>query len=166
MKIQDTPMMADREVAIIDKLIDNIKPTFCLEWGSGGSTLYFPANHPLIHLWLSIEHNGNYVKYLDGKLTSNAHVIWVDKEWYLDCVKHQEARYSFILIDGEDREGCLRVAKDLLAPGGSILLHDAGRKEYQDFIKKSGLQWERLTEGETPVKEGGFAHRGLVRFWK
>lgn len=163
MKIQDTPMMAEAEIAILNKYL--AKARFCLEFGSGGSTEYFPRKHKGIKLWLSIEHNGHYVQYLDGKLADNATVIWADNEWYLDSVKHQAPRYDFILIDGQDRPGCIRVAKTLLAPGGSAFLHDAGRKEYEDAIKSSGMNWEVLTEGEKPQPDGGYAHRGLVRFW-
>lgn len=155
------PMMSDKEIGIIDILIKEIKPESCLEWGSGNSTFYF-SRHPSIKSWLAIEHNGHYVEYLAGKTKPNTNVIWADKEWYIDVVKLNGRKYDFILIDGQEREACLRVAHDLIKPNGIILLHDSGRIEYQDFIKL--YKPRKLTDGEMPLKEGGFAHRGLTAF--
>ena len=49
------PMMNDREIQIIEGLLS---PAFsCFEWGSGGSTLYFPK---FVKSWVSFEHDPNY----------------------------------------------------------------------------------------------------------
>lgn len=152
------PMMSDLEISIIDELLSDRK--HCLEWGSGGSTIYFPKKHKKLR-WLSVEHNGNWVKKIADDLPDNANVVWVpEDEWYVDCVKHSRT-FDFILIDGLHRERCLEIAKQIIAKDGIILLHDAGRKEYQDFIKKhNGIM---LSLGEEPY-EGFYKHRGLAIF--
>jgi predicted O-methyltransferase YrrM len=155
-------MMADKEIFIIDTILDQSKPKVCLEWGSGNSTRYFPKHHKDIVSWTAVEHNGHYVEFLAGKTADNVNVVWADKEWYIDCVKLNGRKYDFILIDGEEREGCIRVALDIIKPGGIILLHDAGRIEFADIIRL--YDGRKLLDGEKPVKEGGFAHRGLVAF--
>lgn len=161
-KIKDNvPMMSEKEIGTIDYLIEKFKPRTVLEWGSGNSTLYF-SRHDCIKSWLSIEHNGHYVEYLQGKTNNKTTVIWADKEWYIDAVKLNGRKYDMILVDGKDREACLNVAHDLVTDRGFILLHDSGRKEYEDFIKL--YKSVKLTDGEIPVKEGGFAHRGLHIF--
>jgi len=164
MKItDDTPMMSNAEIKIIDDLLDEHKPKFCLEWGSGNSTVYFPSKHPFIKHWLAVEHNGHYVRYLESILPDNASVIWVDQEWYIDSVKLGR-KFDFIFIDGQDREECLDEAMRMLNPNGFILLHDSGRPEYQGFIQRH--KGTKLSEGEVPLKNGGFAHRGLTIFFK
>lgn len=159
MNITNKPMMSDKEIKIIDGLLREHQPASCLEWGSGASTVHF-SRHSVIKSWLAIEHNGHYVSYLSDKISPKVNVIWVDKEWYIDCVKLGK-KYDFILIDGEQRELCLKTAFEILKPGGIILLHDSGRFEYQSFINK--YPHKILSEGEIPDK-GGFAHRGLTLF--
>lgn len=162
MKIKDTkPMMADKEIEIIEYIIENMKPKSVLEWGSGNSTLHFSKSKHIIS-WLSIEHNGHYVEYLKDKTEPKVNVIWADKEWYVDSVKLIGKKYDLIIVDGEQRELCVKTAFDILNDGGLILLHDSGRQEYQEFIRMYG--GFQLSEGEIPVKQGGFAHRGLVGF--
>lgn len=156
------PMMSNGEIEIIDSLIEECKPKFCLEFGSGGSTIYFPKEHPDIN-WLAIEHNGNWIKKIADNLPDNATVIWTpDNEWYVDSVKHSRI-FDFILIDGLHRERCLEITMGIISKNGIILLHDSGREEYQDFIEK--YKGEKLSEGEKPEGKH-FAHRGLTMFRK
>lgn len=158
------PMMARHEVEIINNLIREEKPRVCLEWGSGNSTAYFPKEHKCIEQWISIEHVGHYNVHLAsrvdlGKVTH----IWVPgNDWYIDCVKHQGRRYDFILIDGLHRDKCLRTAYQIAKEGGMILLHDAGRKEYEKFMRE--YSYKVLCQGEQESKGGGFDHRGLALF--
>lgn len=156
-------MMSEKEIGIIESILAEERPIHCLEWGAGNSTIHFAKKLPSGSTWLSVENNGNYVKYLADKLPDNATVIWVpENEWYVDCVKHSRI-YDFILIDGLQRERCLEIALDIISDNGTILLHDAGREDYQGFIKK--YKGEILSEGEKPIN-GYFAHRGLARFRK
>lgn len=154
------PMMSEIEIGIIDNILSNYNVRHCLEWGSGGSTVYFPKKHRSLR-WLAVEHNGNWVKKIAPKLSDNANVVWVpEDEWYVDCVKHSRI-FDFILIDGLNRERCLDIAKDIISENGIILLHDSGRQEYQEFIKKH--EGVKLIDGEEPYQEF-YKHRGLHLF--
>lgn len=154
------PMMSQKEVDIIDNLIEKEKPERCLEWGSGNSTIYFPHKHDFIKSWLSIEHNGHYQTYLKNKIKGNTKVVWVKEEDKIDYVDYPNDVFDFILIDGKRREECLAKAYKLIVNGGIILLHDSARPHYK-FINK--YDHEVLCDGEIPW-EGGCAHRGLMRF--
>lgn len=152
------PMMSEQEINLVHSHIEPLAK--CLEWGSGGSTIYFPDRNDSVS-WLSIEHNGHWVQKLANDLPNNANVVWVpDNEWYVDCVKHS-GKFDFILIDGLHRERCLEVAREIISEDGVILLHDSGRKEYQEFIKAN--DGEKLIDGEEP-HEGFYKHRGLHLF--
>lgn len=65
MRIDTTgkPMMGDADIKAIIKLISQRSPATVLEWGSGNSTIFF-SQDLLIKRWVSVEHNGNYVKHL------------------------------------------------------------------------------------------------------
>ena len=156
------PMMSEKEVKIIDNLIEQYKPVKCLEWGSGNSTLYFPNKHQDISIWLSIEHNGHYLEYLKNKITNSVSIIYEDDEHnYINSCKYN--MFDFILIDGLYREQCIEMALELITDDGIILLHDSGREEYQEIIKKyNGV---KISDGEEEYK-GYYKHRGLTVFKK
>lgn len=160
------PMMSDDEIAIIDRLIERIRPEMCLEWGSGGSTVYFPKAHDCIKLWDSVEHNGHYEEFLRPHLDPKVCLHWIqdDMDKYVNCLSAYE--YDFILIDGMERGRCLEIASEMVSDAGCILLHDADRGEYQGFIKNCKLKKRRLSRGEKLQRDGGCAHRGLIRFMR
>lgn len=162
MKISDKPMMSEQEIEIIDKLLGEIQPKTCLEWGSGASTIYF-SDRECIDNWLSIEHNGHYVEYLKDMISLNTTLIWLEHESYYNSVKLLHNHFDFILIDGEDREKCLEIAKLIIKPEGVILLHDADGKDWGYLVRK--FHGELLSRGEIKVGTT-YAHRGLARFKK
>lgn len=156
------PMMSDEEIKVIDELFDKHKFKTCLEWGSGGSTIYFPRRHKSITRWYSIEHNGKYVDMIKRSLENTVTLKHVTLENYLGVVKGM--KFDFILIDGLMRQECLMFAEDMLNRGGVILLHDASRPEFQKPIKQWSGKTEQLSKGEG--RTTGCAHRGLYKFTK
>jgi len=156
------PMMSDKEIEIISRLVEIGKYERCLEWGSGNSTIYFSHKHGCIKSWIAIEHNGHCIEPLKNKIKDNTYIVWeTEKNDYVGVGKW--GRFDFILIDGEYRKQCLEIALKIINKDGVILLHDSGREEYQDFIKEYG--GEELCEGEHPIN-GFYAHRGLTLFKK
>lgn len=157
------PMMATEEINIINNLLAKHKPKYCLEWGSGMSTVYFPTRHKFIKTWLSVEHNGHFLDYIQDKCPDNVQTLWVlPGSSYADIVQRSNKQFDFIFIDGLDRPKCLQNALKIISDEGIILLHDAGRQEHDGIIKQ--YNGEVLIQGEKPVKEGGYAHRGLALF--
>lgn len=160
------PMMSDKEITIVNQLIAKYQPKICLEWGSGGSTLFFPNENGCIKKWVSIEHNANYYEKVKQNADKKVDVYLVRLDEYLKKVKDLDLKYDFIFIDGLMRAECLWFAEDYLNTGGFILLHDSGRAEYQDFISRSSFNKDKLIDGEIPITTNGFAHRGLTIFTK
>lgn len=156
------PMMSEKEIAIIDKILSDRKPIFCLEWGSGGSTVYFPKTHSCIRQWVSVEHDGRYAEKVQKEMDKKVILYQVKLQEYLSIV--QNMRFDFILIDGLMRAECLMFARELLNEEGIILLHDSSRAEYQKYINNWQGKTEKLADGEIETKT--FAHRGLYKFWK
>lgn len=160
--LEAKPMMSDEEIQVVDSLFEKHKFKRCLEWGSGGSTIYFPRKHDCIEEWYSIEHNGKYVDMIKRSVEHTVALKHVKLEEYLAVVKNR--KFDFILIDGLMRQECLTFAEDLLNRGGVILLHDASRPEFQKPIKEWSGKTEQLTKGEGRMT--GCAHRGIYQFTK
>jgi hypothetical protein len=129
-----------------------------LEWGVGGSTLYFREKGFNVH---SVDHSRMWAGRVGGP-----NVVVVDAgtdiggphEEEIDGVKVLEHPYAsvpnrmwprkkfdVILVDGVLRNACLIAAKDLLSPNGKIYLHDAQRDWYE--VGKSHFDWVSLGEG-------------------
>ncbi len=162
------PMMADKEIKIIDDLIEERKPEFCLEWGSGNSTLYFPEKHECIKSWIAMEHDKTYLELLGEKISSKAKIL-VREANVLDYVLYPEQlnqKFDFILIDGLLRDHCLEEAFKLANPDAIILLHDASRQESAQMMERWKDKVTLLCEGEMMLKTGFYAHRGLALFKK
>jgi predicted O-methyltransferase YrrM len=162
----DVPFMAEKEYRYIQDLINGRKYQAALEWGAGSSTIWFP-NNTNIEWWISVEHNPVYVEYLRNKVSTKVELCLAEsKKKYINV----EGSFDFILIDGLYRDECLAKSFDLLEPGGSILLHDSGRKTYYNWYKKyphtiifNGEGW--LGEGEWGSSQD-WDHRGLCAFTK
>jgi predicted O-methyltransferase YrrM len=165
------PMMFDADIAMIDKLIEERKPEVCLEWGAGNSTVYFPKKHDCIKKWVSIEHNGHYFASLKDRINPETTTIRlfddceVTFDNYINQVKADGPIYDFILVDGADisRGRCLGVAFELIKPNGIILLHDAFREQYKEYVDQ--YSHVNLTQGEPPITNGFPAHQGLMAFF-
>lgn len=168
MKILDDsgyPMMSEKEVDIINSLIEKNKPEFCLEWGSGNSTVYFPTRHPEIKEWIAVEHNKTYHELLNSRLPSNASInIIPDDERYINYPETLGKKFDFILIDGQKRDDCVDASFKYANERAIILLHDAFRIESKGIIERYKGRFKKLIDGEQMTNTGYFAHRGLILF--
>jgi len=146
------PYMKHKEIAIILELLERKKAKYCLEWGAGYSTYYFPKHLNEDALWISLEHDkywANTIKHIIGANTKVYHIPpnnypWTDEhndgsytdlKDYVEFPRSLGMRFDFILVDGRARRNCLICALDLLNSGGVVVLHDANRKYYRDPCK-------------------------------
>jgi hypothetical protein len=122
-------MMDPPEIKAMRAVLNERRPRRVLEWGSGGSTMYWPRMFPLID-WVSIEHNPDYAQALKGKITPNVTLKQLDFPDYHELRPDQVGMFDLIIVDGRKRVRCLEIGRDLLVHGGAVLLHDAGRERY------------------------------------
>jgi len=148
------PYMRHKEMAIIVELLKRRQPKYCLEWGAGYSTCYFPKYLNNDALWISVEHDKYWASTVKRIVRANARVRiyyippnnypWTDEHGdgsYADLKDYVEfprtlgIKFDFILIDGRARKDCLIHAFDLLNENGIVVLHDANRKYYLEPCK-------------------------------
>ncbi len=156
MKGKLKPFMQRKEIKIIEKQLFGLGKqngkVDILEWGSGGSTVYFSKflkDNNIQYTWLSIEYNKKWYdkisemveKDLNTKVVlfdsgnNNLRQRNIDMNEYVDYPKTLNKQFDFILVDGRKRRRCLIEAQKLLSPKGVVFLHDAQRKYYHCVLK-------------------------------
>ncbi|MCK6618636.1 MAG: hypothetical protein L6Q51_13435 [Cyclobacteriaceae bacterium] len=148
------PWMKSKELDIILEVISRLKPKVCFEWGSGFSTVYFPANFPFIEKWYSVEHNPEWFKVISEKIndprvdlvhikrdqqadhngTGHNDGSYADFKSYVEYPLSLKTHFDFIFIDGRARKDCLQKAYDLITDNGVVIVHDANRDYYVSDI--------------------------------
>lgn len=148
----EVPWMRTREIDFMSDLLIKLKPKSCLEWGAGYSSAYFTQSFKHDFKWISIEHDKEWAKYAQSKVTNPnievhhipannlSHHIGINDGTYDDYKDYIEfplqfGPFDFIFIDGRARTECLKKALTLLSETGVIVLHDSNRFEYQQTCK-------------------------------
>lgn len=145
--------MAPSEVELIVKYLN--KDMIVLEYGSGGSTTFFPKYVKMYH---SIEHDKTWFNRVGDELPENARLYWVPqnfprtqptrREQFVDYVEYINSigvpKYNAVLIDGRARVACAIEVIRYLTFDSVVFLHDSNRAEYlpifniYDVIEKAG----------------------------
>lgn len=156
MKTDLRPLMRKSEIKILENELFSLAKQkgeiSILEWGSGGSTIYFSnflQGKGISFNWLSLEYNKNwYHQVLDrAKKEPNIEILLFDvgnnnlnqkhtnMDEYVNYPTNLNKKFDFILVDGRKRRRCLLDAQKLLNPNGVVFLHDAQRKYYHSAFK-------------------------------
>jgi SAM-dependent methyltransferase len=164
------PQMQQKEIATIEKILLSYGAHIdVLEWGSGGSTVYFTKflrDQGISYVWTSIEYNKNWYERIFDKVKGDQDVRLklfdvgntelkqrlVPMDEYVSYPSTLGKKYDLILVDGRKRRRCLLEASRLLKPGGTVLLHDARRTYYHcafsAFPERRILLWSGLWQGK------------------
>jgi predicted O-methyltransferase YrrM len=145
------PWMHPKEVELINKFLG--KDKIMLEWGSGGSTIYFSKRVKKLY---SIEHNKEYCNKLNGLTPKNTNLYCIPPNKTIDIIDSDfssyenyitktndfKEKFDVILIDGRARVECAKQSLKLIKENGVVLIHDfwnKSRLRYQvvlDFFKE------------------------------
>lgn len=160
------PAMADIEVEIINKIIEDIRPKICLEFGSGYSTIYWTNKFNFIEKWVSIEHDKTWYDRIFKLKNDKVELKLVNiSPNYYNCVLEYNNKFDFILIDGKFfRLECMKIASKILSENGIAILHDCGRRIYDKGFKYF-KNHKILYSGELPVSKNKYRHRGVAKLW-
>ena len=166
MRIPNRPWMQNADIRAIESVIEELSPQRVLEWGAGGSTIYWPPKFGFIQEWIAIEHNEEVLADLRGRVGGSVILLHIEVD-DLDYLNPAEGKFDLILVDGRDRVRCVRAGLDMLAEGGVVLLHDALRIRYSELWELEHSQ--KLTEGRVPYSmqgKQGYKRDGVMAFWR
>jgi len=163
------PFMQQKDIDMLNAYFIKYQPRIVVEWGAGGSTIYFPAKHKCIQQWYTFEHEitwVNKIMNLNFKRDLPIYCYYSPKKYVENITAIEVLSYTdFVLIDGIYRKECLEVCANLVKPGTLIFLHDSGRNQYQNWLNCFEHR-KQLTEGRVPDGQGGYKRDGLHLFWQ
>lgn len=104
-----------------------------LEWGSGGSTVFFAEKDVNV---ICIEHDASWVKLLETELTrrnlrAQVTINQIDLTAnYVDVADQLSGSFDLVIVDGRRRVECVNKAHSRVVPGGWMVLDDSDREAY------------------------------------
>lgn len=98
-----------------------------LEFGSGQSTLWWARRAAEV---FAVEHDDNWVRRLESSSATNVVCLFAKREDITTGAKYLAVlppgrKFDVIALDGLHYHDCASAAKDLLAPGGLVLLDNS-----------------------------------------
>jgi predicted O-methyltransferase YrrM len=138
------------------------------EWGSGKSTLWL-AQH--VSEVVSIEHDPLWYSRVQAMLSDarirNARLRLADPARYAGEISaFPDDYFDFVLIDGADRNGCIRAAAAKVRPGGWIVVDNADSgwdysplAEYRRIVTCNGIWQTDIFVRSTQRASHGPLHR-------
>lgn len=102
----------------------NLKDKLMLEWGSGGSSVFFSKR---IKQLTSIEHNQEWYKTIKSKKLKNHQIFFKQQHEYATFPLELATKFDIIVVDGIERENCVKTAINLLTSNGLIILDNSER---------------------------------------
>lgn len=124
-----------------------------LEWGSGGSTVYFSRflhKQNIPFQWVSLEYNAEWYERVQKEVKDDASVtlLFFDTEGkdprkkevpmktYIQYPSTLNQTFDLIIVDGRKRKNCVQEARKLVSEHGSVLLDDAFRPRYWPALRE------------------------------
>lgn len=128
--MDDQPWLVDGAVQVMEEFLKT-REARVLEWGAGGSTLWFAARAKYL---VSLEHDSKWfmevMQQLVKRNIDNTHLIWVPEQGrYIETVNDLAWTFDLILVDGVRRNECTEAAIPHLRTGGWLVLDNTERAE-------------------------------------
>ena len=98
------------------------------EWGSGNSTLWWSSR---VHTIVAVEDNSNWYDEVSKKLPNNAKMLNKEGDDYCKTIAHfPENAFNVIVVDGSQRNRCLKIAIPYLKEDGILIFDNSDGKDY------------------------------------
>lgn len=126
------PLLANGAVEFLQQFLQQNPHARVLEFGSGGSTVWFSTYTKNV---VSIEHNREWYDRVKRDLAKYDSCHPVDLRlmslpYHGVCEDFQDESFDLILVDGRNRVRCAQAAIRILKTGGILMLDDAQRHYY------------------------------------
>jgi predicted O-methyltransferase YrrM len=143
---RSTPWLVQGAVDFIDYHIRKNSNIF--EFGSGASTRWFRIRSKRV---ISVEHNEEY---------AHPGIIFHPLPYHEYILIYPDNYFDFILIDGRNRNDCLRTSINKIKKGKYIILDNSERDTYQKAITTYVNGWNRFIFYQNRPDVYGFCYPG------
>jgi len=143
--IPSTPLMCKEDINFIESFLS---PTdIMLEWGSGGSTMYFA---PKVSKYYSIEHDVTWSNTLANNLPNNVEYHFVPNDYPMSepSTRYEEIKtyvnkvddlgvkiFDKVFIDGRGRSFCSLKILNYISSTSVVLIHDFWSRECRGYFE-------------------------------
>ena len=143
MDIRETPQLTPESVAFLEQLIISNPEIKILEFGCGGSTIWFSRKLPFPQARLvTIEHDSQRHQAIKDRVSPDVEMR-LEKEPYVGaCNDYPDEYFDLVLIGGRDRVLCAAHAMRIVKHGGFIMLDNAECPEYTPIGPVLLKDWE------------------------
>ncbi len=106
------------------------------EYGCGNSTIWFAQRVNWVD---AVENDKNWIAKIQKQLSNNTAIVYREVQEnengeYAKSIAATGKFYDIVIIDGRDRNHCIRQAEKYLSPQGVIVLDNSDRPDYQEGI--------------------------------
>lgn len=150
------PWLTDAAITFLAQFLAGQPTAKVLEFGSGGSTIWFAQRTSNL---VSVEHNPHWFAQVDAilaalNLTPTRHLL-MPPAYYQLGAQWPAASFDLILVDAIERQNCVKHSLHLLKPGGVLMLDNCERPQYQPIYQQLSAWVLTKTVQELP---DGTAH--------
>ena len=143
-RLSSEPWITAGAVAFLDEFLARQPDAHALEFGSGGSTIWFSRR---VGKLVSFEHDPRWARAVRKALSDIPNVdLRLYKRPYFDHIaEFTDNSFDLVLVDGRDRVECARLARRVVRPGGVMMIDDTNRIDgrYSD-LPALMADWKRL----------------------
>ncbi len=151
--------------AIIPFLEERLQPSMTLfEFGSGYSTPYYGRK---VHSVVSVEYDPAWLERVQKMVGENVSLLSIPQDRdgdYCRAIQRTGKQFDVVVIDGRDRNNCIRQSIPCLTEGGIMLLDDAQRPAYEEGIAVAQEQGFRVLRFEGLNAVAHFATQTAVLY--
>ena|SRR3990167_5406071 len=164
--LRDTPWLTKQSREFLDQFFQNNPDAKVLEFGAGGSTIWFSGKTKNL---ITIESQQDWFSFVKAKLERlgrNVDLRLIPNNYFEVCATFEKESFDLILVDARYRVQCIETSKNLVKPGGILMLDNADRVKY-DNLKELLADWEFTeTVQEEPDEYGYFYENWQTNWWK
>ncbi len=164
--LRPVPWLTHKAIIFLDQFMKTRPNAKVLEFGSGSSTLWFAQRTKNL---VSVEHAVQWFDEVGKILNANPKCFTVKRifhtvPYYSVCEDFTDNYFDLILVDGRNRNGCIKHAIRILKRGGVLMLDNAERPYYQPGIKL--LEgWKSVSTDQPEPDSCGFTYPGWRTNW-
>ncbi|MEM9472614.1 MAG: class I SAM-dependent methyltransferase [Pseudomonadota bacterium] len=145
------PWMCDPAVQQLDKLV--FPGARILEWGSGGSSIFFAERGADV---ICVEHDRSWARLVRSELgrrglSERVTIKQIDLTAnYVGIVDGLDGRFDLVVVDGRRRVECVHKARNRVVAGGWLVLDDSDRQAYSPAVEQMAGWHTLVLKGPRP----------------